>query len=106
MKLLTQEIIKRFVEVGDQSKSTDPIVVAKFFNPAGQATWFATEYDADTATFFGYVSLFNQDGMNEWGYFTLAELEEIDCGFGLKIERDQYASEKTIGEWKQSMSIK
>jgi hypothetical protein len=105
MKLLNQEVIKRFAEVGDQQESEDPIVVAKFFNPTGGQTWFATEYDPKTELFFGYVSLFN-DHCNEWGNFSLKELEEIQLPYGLGIERDIYAKEKTISEWKQSMSIK
>ena len=59
MKLLTKEIEKRFTEVGNQENLEDPIVVAKFFNPTGAGTWFATEYDPEEKEFFGYVSLFN-----------------------------------------------
>ncbi len=33
MKLLTNELIKRFEEVGSQEVIDDPIVIAKFFNP-------------------------------------------------------------------------
>ena len=105
MKLLTKEIKDRFKQIGSQETIEDPIVITKFFNPTGQATWFATEYDHETKTFFGYVSLFNQPGMNEFGYFSLKELENIDCGFGLGIERDAYGSEKTLSKWKEQMNI-
>jgi len=105
MKLLTKEIEARFKKVGSQEEVKNPLVVAKFFDPTGQATWFATEYDPKTKVFFGYVSLFNQAGMNEWGYFSLEELESIRGKFGLGIERDMYCSTQTIKEWKKEMAI-
>lgn len=105
MKLLTKEIEKRFAKVGDQSEVENPIVIVKFFNPCGQGTWFATEYNSEEKIFYGYVSLFNEKGMNEWGSFSLEELESIDVGFGLGIERDAYCTEKTVNEWKEQMSI-
>jgi hypothetical protein len=104
MKLLTKEIIKRFEEVGNQENVADPIVVVKFFNPTGIGTWFATEYDPEERMFFGYVSMFN-DHNNEFGYFSLAELESYQGKFGLGIERDMYGSEKTLNQWKEQMGI-
>lgn len=105
MKLLTKEIEKRFAKVGDQSNVENPIVVAKFFNPAGAGTWFATEYYPETKIFYGYVSLFNTEHENEWGNFSLEELESVNVGFGLGIERDAFCTEKTINEWKEQMNI-
>ena len=43
MKLLTDKIEKRFSEIGSQDESEDPVIVAKFFNPAGGGTWLASE---------------------------------------------------------------
>ena len=115
MKLLTEEIIKNFEKVGRQENSKDPLVIAKFFNPMGAGTWYATEMyyrvlpkdgdeddinvkdykpkpgDEITETiFFGYVSIFG-DWNDEWGYFSLSELEEFRGLGGLGIERDLYA---------------
>ena len=104
MKLLTKEILKRFEALGSQESSDDPVVVVKFFNPTGGGTWFATEYDKINEIFFGYVSLFNNHN-NEWGSFSLTELESFTGSLGLGIERDMYAKEKTIGEWKTQMQI-
>jgi len=97
MKLLTNELIKRFEEVGRQEESVDPIVIAKFFNPTGAGTWYATEYDPSCKEFFGYVSIFG-DWNDEWGYFSLAELESYKGKFGLGIERDLYFGERKISE--------
>jgi hypothetical protein len=42
---IDQGVIKDFARVGRQEHTSDPIVVAKFFNPTGAGTWYATEYD-------------------------------------------------------------
>ena len=76
MKLLTKEIINRFKKIGSQENEKNPIVVAKFFNPSGAGTWWATEYDPVDKIFFGYVSIFG-DHCDEWGSFSLEELENF-----------------------------
>ena len=98
MKLLTKELEKRFSKIGSQGNEKDPIVVVKFFNPAGRGAWYATEYSPEIKTFFGYVSIFG-DTQDEWGSFSLEELESVSCGFNLKIERDLYCGEKRISEF-------
>ena len=87
MKLLTKELLERFNKVGRQEEVKDPVVIAKFFNPTGAGTWYATEYNPESKIFFGYVSIFGDDN-DEWGYFSLAELENYRGKFGLGIERD------------------
>ena len=85
MKLITPELISAFEALGDQGEVQDPIVVAKFFNPVGSQTWYATEYDKETNICYGYVT-----GMafDEWGRFSIDEMESIRLPFGLRIERD------------------
>lgn len=97
MKLLTKELIQRFAYVGRQEDSKDPIVVAKFFNPTGAGTWYATEFDPIAREFFGYVSIFG-DWNDEWGSFSLDELENYHNQFGVGIERDLYFEEKNMSE--------
>ena len=90
MKLITLELEQRFAEVGDQSETKDPIIVAKFFDPCGSATWYATEYDKQTKISYGFVTgLFE----SEWGTFSIDELESIQRPFGLTIERDIHFNE-------------
>jgi hypothetical protein len=100
--LITKELEKRFAEVGSQENVEDPIIIAKYFNPIGSGTWFATEYNPETKTFFGYVSLFG-DYNDEWGPFSLEEFEQYKGPFGLGIERDLYFDEvpasKIIAEY-------
>ena len=98
MELLTKELEKRFKEVGSQENEKDPLVIVKFFNPSGIGTWWATEYDPKEKVFFGYVSLFG-DHNDEWGCFSLEELEKLELPFMLKIERDLHCGEKKISEF-------
>ena len=97
MRLMTKALAKRFAQIGSQEKVKDPVVVAKFFNPRGAGTWYATEYDPERRTFFGYVSIFG-DHCDEWGYFSLDELEPYRGRFGRGIERDLYWTEKRASE--------
>ena len=97
MKLLTKKILKQLPPLMSQSKVKDPIVPTVFFNPIGRGYWFPYEYDPETKTFFGYVSIFG-DWNDEFGYFTLAELEEYKGMLGLGIERDMHWTPKPLSE--------
>ena len=90
MKLITKELINRFNEIGEQSSNENPLIIAKFFNPTGSATWYVTEYYPETNICFGYVT-----GMtaNEWGYFSINELQSVKVRFNLSIEREIYFKE-------------
>lgn len=83
---MTRELEKRFAKIGFQREKEDPVVVAKFFNPAGSGSWYATEYDSKKKMFFGYVSIYGD--WNEWGFFSLKELEDFESPYGTGIERD------------------
>jgi len=100
VKLLTAQLEKRFAEVGSQAESKDPLIIAKFFNPSGAGTWYATEYDPESRIFFGYVSIFG-DHNDEWGDFSLDELQAFKGHFGMGIERDIH-----FGEMPSSKVIK
>ncbi len=97
MKLMTQALAARFHEVGSQEHVKDPLVIAHYFNPAGSGDWWATEYDPADQIIFGYASIFH-DWNDEWGYTSLAELEEYKGPFGLGIERDLYWKEKPASQ--------
>ena len=43
MKLLTKQLVDRFQQVGRQEDKSDPVIIAKFFNPTGAGTWYATD---------------------------------------------------------------
>lgn len=98
MELLTKEVLRNFEKTGSQEGVENPVVIVKYFNPTGAGTWYATEYNPENKTFFGYVSLFG-DYNDEWGYFTLDELQEYRGMFGLGIERDMYQKPQPISEY-------
>ena len=87
MKLLTQEILNRLPPLYAQDgKGLDAIAHVKFFTPDAQWTWYATEYDPQDRIFFGYV----QGIEDEFGYFSLDELQEVRGVLALPVERDFY----------------
>ncbi len=95
MKLITPELEARFKEVGNQSEVDNPLIIAKFFDPVGSATWYATHYDAETETCYGYVTGL---GFDEWGSFSVKELESIQRPLGVTIERDIYFDEISFND--------
>lgn len=91
--LLTQADRKRLPALYSQENVKDPIVWVKFFNPYGDGTWLATEFDGND-TFFGLVKL---HGNSELGYFSLRELENAKAVIGGRahpgiqgVERDAW----------------
>jgi hypothetical protein len=90
MKLLTKEIEKGLpaLYATEEVDTADKVLVAKFFDPCGRGTWYAVERDPASNNCFGYcVSPLGPD-CDEWGYFSLTELEGVRTRFGLGIERD------------------
>lgn len=93
MKMLTKALLEEFAKTGSQEKNDDPDVIAVFFY--ANFYWFATEYEPEAREFFGYVSMFN-DWNDEFGYFSLDELEQPLPPFGLSVERDLYWKRKPL----------
>jgi hypothetical protein len=97
MKLLTKELINKFNKIGSQENIDDPIIVAKFFHPLSNYTWYATEYNNKTKMFFGMV----HGHEKELGYFSFDELNSLKVG-GLPVERDLYFSRKKLSELQEN----
>lgn len=87
MKLITPELEARFKEFEEEQTLENPIFVAKFFNPVGSQTWYASTYDSKTNTCYGYVTGMAYD---EFGYFSIDELEALRLPYGARIERDEF----------------
>jgi len=95
MKLLTKELIEKFPSIGanDNKKIEEIEIIAKFFDPTGVFIWYPTEFDGEDI-FFGFVrGLFN-----EFGSFSLGELEHLKGSYGLGIERDLNFGKHTLAE--------
>jgi hypothetical protein len=86
MQLLTDELRAIIPKLYSQEKveTKDKVVYAIFFFPAADWTWFVTEgeEEGDDFVFFGFVKGFEE----EWGYFSLNELEAINVE-GITVER-------------------
>lgn len=91
MKLLTDALKQRFKEVGRQGKN--PLVIAKFFDPFGSATWYATEYDPETNICHGYVTGLVHD---EWGGFSIDELEAFTREVSMTILGNKISTTGTL----------
>ncbi len=101
MKLLTKELEHRFAKLGSQEdKGDDAVVIAKYFTPDSNWTWFATEYDPEDRVFWGLVDGFEV----EFGPFALEEMEAATGPLGLHIERDLWWKEKPLGEVRQMLA--
>lgn len=103
MKLMTKALEARFAKLGRQeAKGEEAIVVAKFFTPDSNWTYYATEYDPAERMFFGLVSGFEA----ELSYFSRDEIEKTVGPMGLHIERDLYFRECTIAQVRAKMGMK
>ncbi len=113
MKLLTQEVLKKFAKFGPYSqdgKGNDAEILVKFFTPDSSWSWFVLEaeqvpcdieggYDLDL---FGIVRSHME---TVYGHFSFRELEAVRGPLGLRIERDRHFHIKTVGELRQSTEI-
>lgn len=73
----------------------DPRVCAHFFSCLNGWDWWMTEYDPETRTAFGLVQGFE----DEWGYFSIAEMEELNRSKGFNaVERDCCFKPKPVSE--------
>jgi hypothetical protein len=88
MELVPAELRAKLPRLYSQEHNRDPTVHLKFFSPYSNWTWFATEGEQqeDDFIFFGYVIGFEE----EWGYFSLSELESARRGDLPLVERDLY----------------
>lgn len=98
MKLITKQLEERFAQVGRQAEESDPIIIAKFFNPNSAGTWYAISYEPEDNICFGYVTGLAFD---ELGSFSIAELESLSLPpLGLPIERDIHFKECRLSDIK------
>ena len=100
MKLVTKEIktaakkqYKTYAE--DCLKNVDQNIVAKFFNPCGDGTWYLVNMHEDEDYCWGFVVM---NGYVESGSFSLNELKSVRLPYGLKIERDKSFRKMTCTE--------
>lgn len=65
----------------------DPIARVKLFSSVSGRTWYVTEYDPATGEAFGFVQGF----ADEWGYFSISEMEALNRSRSFNVvERDEH----------------
>lgn len=88
MKLLTQEIVEKLIESGDQQRMRP---ICKLFAPWHSAIWLITGMNSN-GKLYGYADF--GMGCVQWGGIaTLKELASIRGPGGLGIERDLHFSD-------------
>ena len=100
MKLMTKEILKKLPPLysTDDKDPADIPVIVKYFDPTGRMTFYATEFDPESRTLFGFMRSPLGEDCDELGYASLDKFEEIKGRFGLGIERDLYFGKHTLKE--------
>lgn len=77
------EILDKYPIKCQENKAEEDIeVILKIYNPYGRGVWYVTEaekmHDGKDYLLFGYVESPLTPLYNEYGYFTLSELCELD----------------------------
>ena len=88
MKLLTKEILSKVHPLYADKGGSDPLIVAKYFDPLSEYRFYMLEYDPEERIAFGYVTGLQYD---EYRTVSLAEWEDLAKAkgrMGLGIERD------------------
>ena len=86
MVLLTNKLKeKAHKQYETYAEEQEQDIVAKFFNPCGDGTWYLMNKDPKSDYCWGIVKLM---GNVEMGSFSLKELEDLKLPFYLTIERD------------------
>lgn len=91
MQLVTNEIA-RALEAASRLPDRDPAdtpIIVKLFTPDADATWFITEGEHVESDWrlFGFCDLGDRR-MAELGYVMLSEIQAVQGGLGLPVERD------------------
>jgi hypothetical protein len=83
--LLTKDLANKLPKLyaTEDEPLEDKIVMAKFFHPSTDWTWYAVEFDGED-TCWGLVSGFE----TEFGYFSISELNQPLGPLHLPAERD------------------
>ena len=102
MQLLTEQIKKALPALYSTENvlEEDKEIIVRFFNPMGNQSWEICEGDEEDGDWrlFGKCDL--GFGFTELGYVMLSELESLDVGFGLGIERDICVGDSSLHpEW-------
>jgi hypothetical protein len=97
MRLIDGTIAKDIPKIyGQRDRILEAIAYIKFYTPDSFWSWYVLEFDG-ADIFYGLVKGLAE----EFGYFSLCELEEIKGPLGLSIARDIYFIPARISKFMQ-----
>lgn len=84
----------------DSTPFAEKTIVARIFALGSAATWLIAEYDPEEKVAFGYADIFGlgSAGGAEWGYVSIAELEELRFLGVPRVELDAHFTPKPFRE--------
>lgn len=102
MKLVTPDFEALFDDypIGSQKKETDPLVIAKLYDPIGSGVWYLLEYDKKARIVFCYVTGLFDD---EFGYISLDEMEALGRPESLTIKQDFGFKQERLSQFLKKM---
>lgn len=98
-ELMPKELAETVPPMYATEEEDDPIARVKLFSRAW--TWCVTEYDPATGEAFGFVEGF----ADEWGYFSILEMEALNRSRGFNVvERDVLFEPAPVrgGDWSRA----
>ena len=94
-ELMPKEVAATVPPLYATEGEAEPVARVKLFSCFNGWTWLVTEYDPESGEAFGLVKGFEE----EWGYFNIREMEEVNRSKGLNvIERDLYFEPRPVSE--------
>lgn len=90
MELLPKELEETLPKLyeTENTPTTEKTLIIRYISIYSNFEWYLCEFDKDTKTAFGYVISGLGEDCNEWGYFNLEEMENINKD-NLQIIREE-----------------
>ncbi|MBN1321238.1 MAG: DUF2958 domain-containing protein [Thermoleophilia bacterium] len=104
--LLPAELEAKMPALYSQENVDDPVIVAHYFNPAGQGDWYIYEgqREDDDFTMFGWGGVGDPEDY-ELGYSSLAEMAAVKGPLGIGIERDKFWTPAPLSQVKEGRRV-
>lgn len=94
-ELIPKELAAAVPPLYATEDEAEPIARVKLFSRFNGWTWLVTEYDPESGEAYGLVKGFEE----EWGYFSIREMEEVNRSKGFNvIERDFCFEPKPVSD--------
>lgn len=97
-ELMPKEVAATVPPLYATEEDGDPIARVRLFSRINGWTWYVTESDPATGEAFGLVEGF----ADEWGYFSIPEMEAVNRSHGLNVvERDEHFEPAPVSKFRR-----